>query len=117
MRVVVTVALLVVGCAAKSGSPTPLPGDPACVVPAGVSTTESGDACYALFLTAGTYLQDGSYVAKDLCSPNQYGMFCFGSSTPDRALACVVPPGGEGFGGTNSEQVCCPCAAIVDGGT
>ena len=53
-------------CTTAPATPTPLLGDPACIVPAGVSTTETSEGCYALVLTAGTHLQDGGYVARIL---------------------------------------------------
>ncbi|MGO8999364.1 MAG: hypothetical protein ACLQVI_39060 [Polyangiaceae bacterium] len=119
-----TIVLGFVACAGKSmdpptgsasttaGDTSPLPSDPACEIPTSVSTTETDDGCYALVLTAGTNLPDGSFVTRDLCSANEYGMSCRSSSelnpTPDPSLGCTFPSGGEGFGADT--QYCCPCS-------
>jgi hypothetical protein len=127
MKTAVTFALLLlVACGGKSMDPpagsgsstagdTSLPGNSACEVPAGVSTTETDDGCYATMLS-GTF----NGTPRSLCSANQFGLICQGPSEnatgspgPAPALGCAavglpLP--------LNVFEYCCPCASGGNGG-
>ena len=104
------------GSATSPGSATrPLPGDPACEVPTGVSTTETSDGCYASVLSITVNGAPGN-----LCSSGQFGLVCqgpnengTGSPGPDPALGCAtvgVPLP------LNVSEYCCPCTPGGTGG-
>jgi hypothetical protein len=126
MKNAVTLALLTLAaCGGKSmdppGSPAsstagqtrPLPGDPACELPAGVSTTETNDGCYAMVLSVTAIGTPGT--PGSLCSASEFGLVCespdgnaTGFPAPPPSLGCApamgvpLPP--------DVSEYCCPCA-------
>jgi hypothetical protein len=128
MRSARVFALLVfAACAGKSMDPPtgtasstagdtgPVPGDPACELPTGVSTTETNDGCYAAVLS---FTVNGT--PRNLCSANKFGLICqgpnenaTGSPGPASALGCAAVAEPLPL---NVFEYCCPCAPGSTGG-